>query len=333
MTATDLRVFTKEDEGAHPVGEEESWQESLVIVWLDRDSGIGGSHRIGHEVNRNSANAWCGVMTDEGVRFRANPTSLPLLSEDRAVDHFSAGGYAFDFNENGGSYTVDTTDCRLELAFEDFYAPCDAWDRKHESTVGSNIGVANHFEVAGRVTGKARLGNRTFQVDGLCQRDHSWGPRDWSKSAGTRWCSGSCGPDLSFTGTIAQGMDYNVLKGGMVVRDGEVTPADDVDACVLLEPDGMSFRGATVTWELRDGSRLELTAEPLDQVVFNIHQRVGQVDGICRVADGEGHEGFCDMLVWNGLRRSAPIRSSFGANYTEGLSFRPQTTPKAWPMR
>lgn len=326
-----FRMFSHKDEGAHEPSDDPLWQESLVMVWLDAETGIGGSHRIGHEVNQCLANAWCGVMTDEGLRFRGNPTDLPLTPEDRAVDHYSAGAYAFDFGETGGIYTVDTPDCQLELAFEDFYTPCDAWDRKHESTVGSNIGVSNHFEVAGRVSGTARLGDRTYDIEGLCQRDHSWGPRDWSKSAGTRWCSGSFGRELSFTGTIAQGMDYNVLMGGVVVRGDEVIPADHVDSCVLLEPDGMSVRGGSVTWELRDGSTLEISCEPLDGVVFNIHDRIGQVDSICRVTDADGNVGFCDLLVWNGLRRTAPILASFGANFEEGLSRRPDVNRKPWP--
>jgi hypothetical protein len=128
-------------------------------------------------------------------------------------------------------------------------------------------------------------------------------------------------------------LDYNVLKGGMVMRDGLLTVADDIDFCVLLEPDGMSIRGGMATWFLRDGTTLELTCEPIDGVVFNIHERIGEVDSICRVSDGHDNVGFCNLLVWNGLHRIAPVLSSFGANIDEGLSHRGRKQPRPWPTR
>ncbi len=43
------RVHGAGDEGRHARGEP-GWQESVLVHWWDDRAGIGGFHRIGHEV-------------------------------------------------------------------------------------------------------------------------------------------------------------------------------------------------------------------------------------------------------------------------------------------
>ena len=74
-----MRRIAIEDEGLHPAGPEENWQESVCIGWRDLAGGIGGFHRIGNEVNLGTANMWCGVFADSGDQFRWNAEDLPLV--------------------------------------------------------------------------------------------------------------------------------------------------------------------------------------------------------------------------------------------------------------
>jgi hypothetical protein len=69
---------SREDEGLHPANDDLDWQESAYFAWRDPASGLGGNHRIGNEVNRGTANLWCGVYHEDGTRFRHNEEDLPL---------------------------------------------------------------------------------------------------------------------------------------------------------------------------------------------------------------------------------------------------------------
>src|SRR5665213_118216 len=80
------------DEGLHPAGPEPEWQESVFLAWRDSSRGVGGNHRIGMELNRNTSNLWCGVYTDPGLRFRANHERLPLSVMDEGRSGIAAGG-------------------------------------------------------------------------------------------------------------------------------------------------------------------------------------------------------------------------------------------------
>jgi hypothetical protein len=47
-----------------------------------------------------------------------------------------------------------------------------------------------HYEQHQEVTGRLRVGDRTFEIAGAGMRDHSWGPRDWTKMGRTTWIQG-----------------------------------------------------------------------------------------------------------------------------------------------
>ena len=65
-----------------PAGDDPDWQESAYLAWRDPVAGLGGNHRIGNELNRGTANLWCGVYPDAGDRFRSNGEGLDLLRLD-----------------------------------------------------------------------------------------------------------------------------------------------------------------------------------------------------------------------------------------------------------
>lgn len=47
--------------------------------------------------------------------------------------------------------------------------------------------AADRVEQTGRVTGTARIRDRTVAIDALGQRDHSWGTRDWAAMTHMKW--------------------------------------------------------------------------------------------------------------------------------------------------
>ena len=82
--------FEDHDEAPHDPGPDPAWQESVFLHWFDPKVGIGGIHRIGHEPAAGITALWCGVVADDGTRFRRSVT-IPYRVEDRLPDGFAAG--------------------------------------------------------------------------------------------------------------------------------------------------------------------------------------------------------------------------------------------------
>src|SRR5579862_9476907 len=102
-----------EDEGLHPAGDDPDWQESVYLAWRDRRAGAGGNHRLGNEINRRTANVWCGVYLDDGTRYRANGEGLAL---EPPLEHgVSAGPQRLFRDGTDLRLVLDAEECRLDL--------------------------------------------------------------------------------------------------------------------------------------------------------------------------------------------------------------------------
>lgn len=300
---------------------EEWWQDSAFIVWHAAEAGIGGVVRIGHEPDHAGGVValWCGVVTRDGLRYRRN-TSTPLTDGDRLENGFGAhaGRYAISW-EDGLRYRVDDEDCHIDLAVEDFYPRTDFFPASAGTLVDDF--ASSHFETSGRITGAVRLGDRDYEVDGLCHRDRSWGIRKWDTLLNHRWIPGTVGPELSFGSISWHGIDGSLRQFGYVVREGEVIHASEVDVVVALDADGASARGATATWQFEDGEEFVLECTPIDGVVFAQHEVVS-IDNICEVVV-DGKAGFCDLELSNNARGGTrPLTLARRAAMVDGLSRR-----------
>jgi hypothetical protein len=177
---------------------EEWWQDSVFVTWHAAAAGIGGIFRIGHEPNHNGGVSalWFGLVTKDGLRYRRNGAPA-LTGADRLADGFGAleGRYRQVY-DGRMRYLVDDEDLHVELEVEDFYPRTDFFP-SDAGTVSEDFASA-HYECSGAITGLVALGGREYEVDGLCHRDHSWGPRRWDMLLNHRWMPGTFGPELSF---------------------------------------------------------------------------------------------------------------------------------------
>ena len=305
-----------ERELAHQPGVAENWQESLLLVWGDPDSGIGGFHRIGHEPNKGSGDLWSGVVTPRHS-FRRDSDRVPVLAGDRAIPRFSLDGHSFTIDDDGRMvFRIDEPELTLHLVCEDFapLAPIFAPDQLE--SVGRST-ISNHLECHGRVRGRLTIGEDITEVDALCVRDHSWGPRDWSTIVSHRWVAGSFGQDLSFSAIVMQGLDGRFQRVGVVMRDGEALQATAIDIVVALEADGLSHRGGSMHMSLVDGSEFDIEIDTQDGWFFNAYSHI-EVDTICRARTSDGRVGFCDLEVSNGRRITDPLAGIRAATH-DGL--------------
>ena len=320
-TVAASNTFPIDDEYSHPVGKDPNWQESVVIVWFDLKSGIGGFHRIGHEAHANNgagvATSWLFITTTDGARFRRHDNH-PLQASDRARDLFGVAGkhqLRFDGRAN---WSVDHDQCQVRLVAEDFTPRFDLF--RHGGTVTDDF-APGHLEAAGTVKGEVTLAGKHYQVDGLCYRDHSWGKRDWTTLLTHRWIAGTCGPPLTFNAAAWHGIDGSLRKFGIVVRNGEVTYAKDVDIVVYQECDGITHRGGRMTLTLPDGEKIVVEPKVIDGSL-TLHNNVACVDELCSF-EYQGAQGFCDFEISTNPRAGrGPILSLVNATLQEGLSHR-----------
>jgi hypothetical protein len=307
---------------------EQWWQDSAFAVWWAEDAGIGGVVRLGHEPGFEGGISalWFGLTTRDGQRFRRNTTNA-LGAADRLSNGWGAldGRYAIYFEDGHVRYRVRDTDCTLDLAVQDFYPRTDFFP----PTAGTLVDdfASSHFESSGRITGEVVLGDTTYEVDGLCHRDRSWGLRKWDTLLSHRWVPGTFGPHLSFGSICWHGIDGSLRRFGYIVRDGVVERAEEIEVVVHMEPDGISYRGGSATWHFADGDTFSIEPKPLDGFVFE-HHGIGDVDTICPL-ELDGQLGFCDLEVSNNPRAGrGPITEALFAARGDGLSRRAVALPR-----
>jgi hypothetical protein len=303
---------------------DEWWQDSAFVAWHAHEAGIGGVFRIGHEPNHAGGISalWFGLVTRDGTRFRRNTTNV-LGPADRRADTFGALDGAYQISYDGRlRYRVDDDGCKLDLEVEDFYPRTDFFPPDAGTLVEDF--ASSHFEASGRISGSVVLGGTSYEVDGLCHRDRSWGVRRWDTLLNHRWVPGTFGPDLSFGSIAWHGVDGTVRQYGYVVRNGEVVHALDVDTVVYMEPDGTTYRGGQVIWTLPGDEELVIDCAPVDAVLSE-HHGVACVDAFCEVRH-DGRVGFCDLEVSTNPRGGVgPITAALRATRVDGLSHRSES--------
>jgi hypothetical protein len=284
-----------EDEGLHPAGDDAGWQESVYLAWRDADAGLGGNHRIGNELNRTTANLWCGVYHEDGTQFRCNREGLEL---QRLEAHgLCAGPQRLFHDGNRLRFELDADDCHVEFEIEDAaHSPTRANAGAFSGSEGSTGAIfADNFHVFCRVRGTVMLDGRTVKVNAPAWRDHSWGVRHWDSFVSSRSFGGSFGETLQFRYGSMVSANGSFFRRGSLERNGE--PLDVAEAAMLVHVDDDSLRcpSAEVRYQLADGKTMRITIETIGGVIGATRERYGweSVGDVC--VDGEpGGWGFLE---------------------------------------
>jgi hypothetical protein len=122
----------------------------------------------------------------------------------------------------------------LDLEWEAFGPP---FDYPH----GGGRAYAGHYQHAGAVHGELLLGRERIPFEGMGERDHSWGVRDWW-AVGWHWSSFQIGDALAVN--VAKpdipGIDYAT---GYIAREGgEPHPVTRCQLTTELGPEGIPTR-------------------------------------------------------------------------------------------
>ena len=111
----------------------------------------------------------------------------------------------------------------FELTFD---SKADIWDL-HKVGDRQEFLPAGHIEQVGRVSGKIRVGDRTYDVDTLGNRDHSLGPRDNKALKSHQWLQGYFENGTAFLlfDAVQRNEDTPVFSEAVVYEGDRIYPA------------------------------------------------------------------------------------------------------------
>lgn len=190
------------DEFMHHPGPHRVWQESFFFSWFDAEADATGLARIGYRPSNHTADALLYTMRNGRVeggyaRLNARYTGTPDPGRLRI------GALEFHMSEPMSKWRILLRGRdEVDLTFTALHAP---YDFRAEAPPGQYIppGIADvHMEQSGRVAGTIRMNGATYEIDGLGQRDKSWGDRDWRTIEGWNWIPMLFGPDFTMNCTL-----------------------------------------------------------------------------------------------------------------------------------
>jgi len=183
------------DESVHVPGSEPLWNESWYFDFLTPEADLGGYVRIGRYPNLGVIWYWACLVgegrplvlvVDHTVPLPRNERSLEIRNDglwaDHAVNdpfvHWNLGLEAFGVALDDPA--VAFGDLRGERTALGFDLEWETDGTPYRYPVG-----LDRYEVPCDVHGTIQVGSETIAFDGIGQRDHSWGVRDW-------WANGWC---------------------------------------------------------------------------------------------------------------------------------------------
>ena len=289
---------SREDEGLHPANDDLDWQESAYFAWRDGASGLGGNHRIGNEVNRDTANLWCGVYHDDGTRFRHNEEDLILHRLEE--NGLRAGPQQLFHDGDRMRFVLEGDGCHIDLYIEDEVDTVS--ESSAETFVGSKGSTgaifSNNFHTSCRAEGLVTLDGRTTKINASAWRDHSWGVRRWDSFLSSRSFGGSFGDSLQFRYGSMVGANGSFYRQGSLVEDGKKLDVVSSEMLVHLDDDSLRCPSAEVHYRLGDGRTVSVRIRTIGGMLGVTRRRYGwESIGDVWVDDEPGGWGFLEVNI------------------------------------
>ena len=192
-------MIVAHDEELHVVGGQRHWQESYYFNWYDPGSDYFGLVRLGYRFGDGQVDAIVVAVVDGRPHYIYPGVNLALresvasLSPDRGL---RAGRLELRMEAPLSRWRLELSgDHAMDLSWR---ATTPAFDYSLGRRAMPDDLAAMHFEQSGKVRGWTNFRGRRLTIDGVGQRDKSWGVRDWSRLRGWNWISAQFADDLSF---------------------------------------------------------------------------------------------------------------------------------------
>lgn len=277
------------DEYNHEVEPVSNFNESAYYNIYDARQKVGGWFRIGNRVNEGYAEvSICVYLPDGKVGFMYHRPTITSNAEH------CAGGARFEIIEpfkrlrvtyqgkiavlanpndmiNPGQAFKNNPmmDCDVAL---DYVGLSPMYGGEHFNADGSPIELDTqtalaraHFEQHVAATGHIRVGDQTWQIDGLGLRDHSWGPRYWQNIHWYRWLPISLGRDFGAMIMTMGTRDGDFDCGGMVFANGRYDLI--IDARVESDWDENFYQTGMRAWcRTESGTEYNITGKVISLI-------------------------------------------------------------------
>ncbi len=285
--------LTAADEGPHPAGPEQLWNESWYFDFTAADGSPGGYVRLGLYPGWDRAWYWaCLVRRGQPLVMVAdNDAPLP----DGGHDAAPAGR---PLVTAGQGYTA-TQEIRRPL--ETARLPLDApGGARGAASFGFDLEWAtgggvypyrdmSRYEIPATVTGTIRAGGEEIPFTGYGERDHSWGERDWW-SVSWLWTAGRLDDGTAFHGVQAH-LGFPFPWPSFVrTPDGTLAHRDGFTASTSFGPDGLPASS-----QLALGG-LALTVTPQQFAPVTMTSPDGRTArfprALCRFGEAGGRAGY-----------------------------------------
>jgi hypothetical protein len=211
----------------HDHGEHKEWNESFYFNFYDRLNDICGFMRIGLKPNKDERMMFCFLMMPDGT----------------LVGKRGRGPYAAELMQDGLTYTMMEPEALWSLRFQGMMGQVTSegpipietdmdlgfrslnpiFDYRRcvnaeEEAISQSV-ASEHLEQFGKITGTLRIGDQTYEVDALGERDHSWGPREWTTPKMWIWLTSEFSDEMALNVTKLD-MGFAQVDAGFVHVNG-----------------------------------------------------------------------------------------------------------------
>lgn len=293
-------MITVKDEEFHTPGDDADWQESYYFNWSTADGRSFGLTRIGINPARGTADAVMVILRDGRTELAYAAVGQPVerdLVAESVTEGFQVGDLRYTMDEALGEWRIALLGRHdVELTWT-AYTPAHDF---HESFPGDNEELQAHFEQSGTVTGRSRVGGVESVIEGLGQRDKSWGVRRWAGISGWDWIAGQFDDGLAFNATLTD-VDGVQRPAGFVYLDGVVHTVTDVAIEYAWGARRHQPQTALISVTVQGGRTFEIRAQARGRVpllkkqLFIEETPAGfelEVDGVVRRGSGVIEHAF-----------------------------------------
>lgn len=152
----------------------------------------------------------------------------------------------------------------------------------------------NRFEQGGKVKGWIRIDGKEYRFDGIGQRDHSWGTRNWGVNYHYKWFhAGSADTSVHFFK-----MEYlgRHLIRGYVFKDGHMSQITDVNVIDFELDTDMIHKSIEVSIQDQAGRTTHVTGAYFGHRVYPIDElNILNEVAMTTVIDGQQGVGWCEF--------------------------------------
>jgi len=265
----------------HPAGEDREWNESFYFNFYDAASDICGFMRIGLKPNMDERSMFFFLMLPDGSAvgtrgavplgdgsLSVNGLELVMVEPERRWRLRFHGPMARMGAEGFAAVSMDLTfDC---------LAPTYDY-RRSVGAEGERIArkvASEHLEQFGHVAGTIEIDGQRIAVDGLGERDHSWGVRDWNAPKMWVWLTAEFdkGTALNVTKLFTE---EGEVSAGFVHLDGRTIALVHAEVAPSLDDKGRP-RSLQMTLTDEEGGKHTVTAEVMRSVQLPFVGRNGK---------------------------------------------------------